>query len=197
MCIAATRRMQAKAWPVLPVIQEEASHDASRSCLKTSQSKFNKLVRESQSVSFDTVQVRSFYMEIGSNVCSQGVPVALSQDFKEETNHDIDLYEIERKPRRKTSQLRLSDYKRRCILLLAGHSTDEIKEAELDIAKVRRQRSKTVMLMPMSRLGEVVSAVVHAGRKMNLKLDSSRVGIRGGSHSGLEVTLSKSVAKAA
>lgn len=98
-------------------------------------------------------------MELGNNpACTIGAPVELSWTFDEESTHDIDVYECERRPRRKINHLILNYYRRQDILRKAGYSEQELKKAERAVNKARRQRFATAVLLPISKLEEVAQS---------------------------------------
>ena len=69
-------------------------------------------------VSFHAIQIRHYQMILGDNpACSIGAPVQLDWNFSHQEQHDLDIYEVERRPRRKLRHLILSYYRRKDILL--------------------------------------------------------------------------------
>mmetsp|Transcript_9966 Transcript_9966/g.24140 ORF Transcript_9966/g.24140 Transcript_9966/m.24140 type:complete len:507 (+) Transcript_9966:532-2052(+) len=120
--------------------------------------------RERASVKYGEVQIRYHFMDLGDNpTCSIGAPVALSWDFEQADRIDLDIYEFERKPRRRLRHMILNYYQRQDILRRAGYSDEEISNAAKSLHKVKRQRSQTQMMLPVSKLEEAWQS---AGRKI-------------------------------
>lgn len=115
-------------------------------------------------VSFDAVQIRHYRMILGDNpACSIGAPVQLDWEHEHEEKHDLDIYEVERRPRRRLRHLVLSYYRRKDILLQAGYNENEMRLVERQTAKLKRQRKTTGFFLPIQRMEEVVQS---AGRKV-------------------------------
>lgn len=103
-------------------------------------------------------------MIIGDNpACTIGTPVTIDWVYEGEEVCDIDVYECERRPRRKLRLLVLSYYRRQDILRQAGYDDGDMKSAANQANKIRRQRATTSMLMPLGRLQEAMGS---AGRKI-------------------------------
>ena len=115
-------------------------------------------------VSFDSIQIRYYHMILGDNpACSIGAPVQLDWNFEHEEKHDLDIYEVERRPRRKLRHLILSYYRRKDILLQSGYNESDMRAVEKQIAKLKRQRKTTGFFLPIQKMEEVVQS---AGRKV-------------------------------
>ena len=115
-------------------------------------------------VSFDVIQIRHYQMILGDNpACSIGAPVQLDWKHEHEEKHDLDIYEVQRRPRRKLRHLVLSYYRRKDILLQAGYNENEMRLVEKQTAKLKRQRKTTGFFLPMQKMEEVVQS---AGRKV-------------------------------
>jgi len=118
--------------------------------------------RHCRAVSFETVQIRQYDMELGDHPsCSIGAPVTLSWHYHDEQIHDIDIYECECGLRRRGNQQRLilNYYRRQDILRKAGYTDDELYEAEKATAKIRRQRTTTYFLLPLGNMEEMLRSV--------------------------------------
>lgn len=121
---------------------------------------------EGRSVTFDKIHVRVYKIEIGDNPASTiGPPIQLSWDAEEEMMHDVNTFEQERHGRRRTNPRHfvLNYHQRMHMLKGAGHSEADIPQASNDVAKVRRERNATIMLLPVSKVEEAVRS---AGRKV-------------------------------
>jgi hypothetical protein len=120
--------------------------------------------RKTREVSFHSISIRHYPMILGDNpAVSIGSPVQLDWDFQGEERHDLDIYEVERRPRRKLRHLVLSYYRRKDILLQAGYDEDEMRSKERQLEKMKRQRKTTGFFLPVSKLEEVFQS---AGRKV-------------------------------
>jgi len=115
-------------------------------------------------VSFHAIHIRHHEMILGDNpACSIGPPIELAWEYQNEEKHDLDIYEVERRPRRKLRHLVLSYYRRKDILLQAGYSENDMKSVERQIGKLKRQRKTTGFFLPIQKMEEVVQS---AGRKV-------------------------------
>jgi hypothetical protein len=125
-------------------------------------------------VSFDSISIRNYGMELGNHPnCQAGAPVTLSWDYEEQGTQDIDIYEFERKPRRKMKHLILNYYRRNDILKLAGHSDKELKDAEKAVAQVQRQRQTTATFLPVRQLGELIGSAARKVTRVGRRNSSS------------------------
>lgn len=120
--------------------------------------------RKSREVSFQSIEIRHYQMTMGDNpACSIGAPVQLDWQWDDEEMHDVDIYEVERRPRRKLRHLVLSYYRRKDILMSAGFDENQQKVVERQIGKLKRQRKATGFFLPIQKMEEVVQS---AGRKV-------------------------------
>jgi hypothetical protein len=120
--------------------------------------------RKSREVSFHSISIRHYPMILGDNpAVSIGSPVQLDWDYHGEEKHDLDIYEVERRPRRKLRHLVLSYYRRKDILLQAGYDENEMRSKERQLEKMKRQRKTTGFFLPVSKLEEAFQS---AGRKV-------------------------------
>jgi hypothetical protein len=124
----------------------------------------------SRQVVFAHVQIRSYYMTIGDNpACRVGAPVSLDWQYEELPVLTLDHFESARAITRKSSlrNLILDYYQRKEMLLDSGYSQDELKQAEKAAAKIQRQRSRTQVLLPISKIEELAQS---ARRKVKRRL---------------------------
>jgi hypothetical protein len=125
-------------------------------------------------VSFDSIRIRNYGMELGNHPnCQIGAPVTLSWDYEEQGTQDIDVYEFERKPRRRMKHLILNYYRRNDILKLAGYSDKELKAAEKAVAQVQRQRQTTATFLPVRQLGELIGSTARRVTRVGRRNSSS------------------------
>jgi hypothetical protein len=143
-----------------------------RSILKTPNTSNESSSVKPREVSFDSITVRTYGMELGNHPsCQVGAPVTLAWEYEEQEKKDLDIYEFERKPRRRLCNLILNYYRRKDILKRAGYTDKEMKDAERAVAQVQRQRTRTKTFVPVCRLEELVQS---AGRKMKRGVGRSR-----------------------
>jgi hypothetical protein len=130
-------------------------------------------------VSFSTVEIRWYPSQLSEDsICSAGAPLGLAWDPIDETCHDLDLYECSAagiSSRRRVlpgyiasscpEGLILSSYQRRDILCRGGYTPDQIRQAEREVARLRRQRRETVRMMPLHRVEEVARTAAQMARK--------------------------------
>ena len=120
--------------------------------------------RKRREVSFNSIEIRHYQMTLGDNpACSIGAPVQLAWEWDDEERHDLDIYEVERRPRRKLRHLVLSYYRRKDILMAAGFDENHQKSVERQIGKLKRQRKTTGFFLPMQKMEEAMQS---AGRKV-------------------------------
>jgi hypothetical protein len=139
-----------------------------RSILKTPETSHENSscgTKHCREVKFHSIEVRKYPICLGDNPsCSIGPPVTLAWEYEEEPAIDLDVYECEHIPHhRHLRHLVLNYYRRHDILINAGYSELEIKQASQACAKAQRQRSRTRFLDPVSKLDEIVHS---AGRKV-------------------------------
>lgn len=115
-------------------------------------------------VSFHSIEIRHHMMILGDNpACSIGPPVQLGWEHEHEEKHDLDIYEVERRPRRKLRHLVLSYYRRKDILLQSGYNENDMRSVERQLGKLKRQRKATGFFLPIQKMEEAVQS---AGRKV-------------------------------
>jgi hypothetical protein len=125
-------------------------------------------------VTFHQVQIRRYRMTLGDNpACQVGAPVSLDWQYEELPLLDLDDYEITRlkQRRKKLRHLVLSFYQRQHILQRMGYSPEELKKAAKGVSKARRQREKTMLFLPISKLEEVAQSVK---RKVKRRLSNRK-----------------------
>jgi hypothetical protein len=84
---------------------------------------------------------------------------------------DVDLYEHERAPRRrkKPQYFCFNYYQRRNILFNAGYDITQIKVAEKEVEKVKRQRYTSRAMIPLAELESTFKNVLSGGRRQQNK----------------------------
>jgi hypothetical protein len=90
----------------------------------------------------------------------------LSWDYQNEEDIPLDSYEESREPRREVRELVLSFYDRHFLLLIqAGYSKKEVKEAMKEVERVKRERLVTDMFLPASPLDKTMEHVIETVKK--------------------------------
>jgi hypothetical protein len=88
-----------------------------------------------RSVSFGSLQVRRYNIEIGNHPsCRNGTPIQLGWSYTQDPTQCLESYEASRQevhPRRNRKELLLPSGERKVILKNAGHSDQEIEEAKV------------------------------------------------------------------
>mmetsp|Transcript_29744 Transcript_29744/g.72026 ORF Transcript_29744/g.72026 Transcript_29744/m.72026 type:complete len:378 (+) Transcript_29744:614-1747(+) len=117
-------------------------------------------------VSFTTVQIRRYPMLLGDNpAVLSGPPVSLGWEY--EVLPEMPLVDFEtfrlRSRRLHSNHLLLSHYKRLEIIQRNGHTAEEVKAVEKQIAKIKRQRNMSLAMTPLTPLQNIAES---AGRKI-------------------------------
>jgi hypothetical protein len=119
-------------------------------------------------VRFDHIRMREYNRIVGDHPDTKvGPPISLSWEFVEKQPVHINDYESTRKPYKRT--LRMSSVTRKNILLNVFEiSEEEIRSAEKEIQKIRKQRETTAKLSNVS--STIESATKKPFRKLGKKL---------------------------
>ena len=128
----------------------------------------NSITHKKKQVSFCDVQFRTFDQCIGDNPSvSYGTPISLDWNYVEHPPLSLDAYELSRPPRRKLRQLLLNYYHRRNRLMHHfGVSEEELKDAQKQADKVKRDRAMTRVFLPASFLEAAVESAKRKTRKL-------------------------------
>jgi hypothetical protein len=125
----------------LPSILKPSSFtDPAASCSANNKNKMN--------VRFDCLIIKEFPIELGhSNVPSAGAPVSMSQTACRSFVINMEHFESIRPPRRRRKNaMILTTAARTELLLLAGHSFEEIANATLTARSIRVSRNEVILL---------------------------------------------------
>ena len=154
-------------WKCLPPLDMEVV--LSRNVLETIEPP-SKMVEQ---VRFGFVQFRSYSQTIGDNPSvSYGTPIQLDWEYEEQKPIALDVFELNRAPRRSLRQMVLSYYHRRNVLQWQyGVTEEEIKAAKRDAKKAKAQRSMTNMFMGFQ---PIEAAFESAGRKTKRALNKEK-----------------------
>jgi hypothetical protein len=119
-------------------------------------------------VRFNDLQIREYSVALSDHpMCSSGPAIQLGWDFNDKQAVGVDDYEQTREPRRLQHQLALSHTVRRNLLLQhAGYSTKELKVAEDQVNKVKRERLVTDLFLPVCALDETLECVIDSVKRL-------------------------------
>jgi hypothetical protein len=99
---------------------------------------------DNKQVRFGDLTIREYPMELGEHpCCSAGAPVQLGWKPQSVSMRNLDLYEFVRE-RRGRKELAIPIQIRGIILLQAGYSLEEIGNAAMEVAKIKKLRSETL-----------------------------------------------------
>jgi hypothetical protein len=107
----------------------------------------NNKMSDNKQVRFGDLTIREYPMELGEHPsCSAGAPVQLGWKPQSVSKRNLDLYEYVRgeRPRRGRKELAIPLQIRGKILLQAGYSPEEIGNAAMEVAKIKKLRSDTL-----------------------------------------------------
>ena len=119
------------------------------------------------SVSFGSVQIRSYEQTLGDNPSvSYGPPISLDWEFEELEPLPLDAYEGTRGLRRKPRQMMLNYYNRKNLLSWRfGHTEEELKQAEAEMNKIKRRRAITRTLLPAQLVEEALQSAARKSKR--------------------------------
>jgi hypothetical protein len=129
------------------------------------------------SVQFDAVIIRNFEQTVGDNPSvSYGPPITLDWAYSQSDPISLDQFEKNRGPRRSARQMMLNYYNRRNILAWKfGVTEEELKQAERDANRIKRERSMTRALLPAQKLQEIVESASRKTKRLT-GIGSSKIG---------------------
>jgi hypothetical protein len=111
-----------------------------------------------KSVSFASVEIRSYSQVIGDHpCCTMGCPLSLGWDYKVVDVLSLDRYEETRYPRLSRDALRTSSEERRQILTAGNVSETEMRRAERRLNRSRSCSAKLCERVSDSFFGEGIS----------------------------------------
>lgn len=119
-------------------------------------------------VRFDTIRMREYNRIVGDHPDTKvGPPISFSWEYVEQQPVDINEYESTRKPFKRV--LRMSSVTRKNLLLNVFEiPEEEIRSAEKEIQKIRRQRETTAKLV--NATSTIESATKKPFRKLGKKV---------------------------
>ena len=104
--------------------------------------------KKKKSVSFTTLTIREYPIEIGCNPSVvKGVPITIGWEYIQEYNIGITAYESSRPNRRYKLELRTESLYRVRMLKHLGYSTNDIREClkQVNLERTKRQRTKELL----------------------------------------------------
>uniref|UniRef100_A0A7S1ZFB8 Uncharacterized protein n=1 Tax=Ditylum brightwellii TaxID=49249 RepID=A0A7S1ZFB8_9STRA len=124
-----------------------------------------------RNISFSKLEIREYAITLGDNPCvRRGPPVSLDWKYNDRGSMCLEEYESARVPRRSRNKLVLSYGARRLRLILeAGFTMNDLKEATKDVQQMQRRRRTTYARLPIAKVEEAVES---AGRKMKRLIKS-------------------------
>ena len=123
---------------------------------------------ETMRVRFHSVNIREYGMILGDNPSSRsGPPVTLDWDYNEVLPISLDQYEEHRAPRRTYQQMFMNGaYRAQMLISTAGHTEDEILKIKFDCKTIRKQRDRTRLMLPFSKMEEVAQSTSRKLRRI-------------------------------
>mmetsp|Transcript_37348 Transcript_37348/g.54606 ORF Transcript_37348/g.54606 Transcript_37348/m.54606 type:complete len:333 (+) Transcript_37348:322-1320(+) len=144
-----------------------------RSILKTSSScsETSCSSQKKNRIDFKDVVIREYSITLGDHPnCSIGPPISLDWEFEEFHPLALDEYESVRGRRRNLRQMLLNYYHRKHLFEhVLGFSKEEIKKAQKDVHKVKRQREITRTFLPVRKVEEVAESASRKWKRNVLK----------------------------
>lgn len=127
-----------------------------------------------ESVTFADVHIRNYDQTIGDNPSvGYGPPISLDWGYDQLQPVSVDDYEDNRPPRRKLRNMMLSYYNRKNILsFLYDHSEDELKQAEKEANKAKRERYVTKVALPLSRFEHMAQSAKRKAKRIRKRTQS-------------------------
>jgi hypothetical protein len=115
-----------------------------------------------KTVSFGSVRVREYIRIVGDNPeVKVGPPISIGWDYMEREDQTLEEYEASKRGGKR--RLLLSSITRKNLLHnVFGIAEEEIRDAEKEIQKIRRQRAQTVKL---TKAGETVEGAMQSFRR--------------------------------
>ena len=144
-----------------PAVQQEPPPKSSKHCSHG--------IR--RSVSFGSVGIREHGLTLGDHPsCKSGAPTALDWEYEDRKEVHVLQFEYQRAPVRKTSsrELKMNATLRKHLLLNSGKgiSEDDIDLAAKEVHKARKQRSKTVSMVPLEPVEVAVQSAKRKAKRL-------------------------------
>jgi hypothetical protein len=95
-------------------------------------------------VSFDTIEILQFPIEVGDNPCAEGVPISIGWEAHETDVFDLDLYEQHKPEPRGRDDIHIPAQIRQALLAAEGTTAKEMLEAVTEAQKIQKSRVKSI-----------------------------------------------------
>lgn len=116
---------------------------------------------------FSTLTIREYPRTLGDNVCVMGAPISLDWKFQDESVFELEEYEEACQDTRRTqAELKMPSKYRDKLLRASGFSAKEIQEAVRKSNIARNQRKRTVEMLKMQPVYEMIEKVGRVGKKI-------------------------------
>lgn len=116
---------------------------------------------------FSTLTIREYPRTLGDNVCVMGAPISLDWKFQEESVFELEEYEEACQYTRRTqAELKMPSKYRDKLLRASGFSAKEIQDAVRKSNIARNQRKRTVEMLKMQPVHEIIEKVGRVGKKI-------------------------------
>ena len=101
---------------------------------------------KTKSVSFGTITVTDFPIELGDNpACSKGAPIQMGWTAYESHTHNLEIYDFCRQSERKSRRKLIMTFERRNQLLIkAGYTMEEVMDAAMEAAAIQKSRRESL-----------------------------------------------------
>lgn len=119
------------------------------------------LTSSKRNVSFTEISVREYDVELSDHPsCSYGPPIQLGWDYQETHKTSVEDYEVTRSPhRREVHELVLSYNTRRRRLKQSGYRKSDLKRAQQEVERIKRERLITEFFLPAMAIDETLEKV--------------------------------------
>lgn len=116
-------------------MERESVSNYSESSLASS---IRSLDQHCSTVQFSTVQVREYALTIGDHpYCRSGCPLSLDWDYETRESVDVDKFEAERSPKRRSRQELITTWDERKAMLQNIHSDDDLRRSARKLQRAR------------------------------------------------------------
>ena len=130
-----------------PQVQVQQSSERPRSCCRRSSTSSTSTSSTSSTVSFDTVEIRGYYITLGDNPsCSRGPPISLDWKYEQELVMKVEEYEQHHtatsRRRSKEQMIVPAVVREEMIRTNTDYTRSEIQDTVQEIQKIQKSRQK-------------------------------------------------------
>ena len=131
-----------------PQVQVQQSSERPRSCCRRSSTSSTSTSSTSSTVSFDTVEIRGYYITLGDNPsCSRGPPISLDWKYEQELVMKVEEYEQHHQQqqtgrRSKEQMIVPAVVREEMIRTNTDYTRSEIQDTVQEIQKIQKSRQK-------------------------------------------------------